>query len=320
MHNHHDLSAPAADAPRVIDFAAGRRAFLRSIGIGAATAALAGTAAGLPGSAKAQSADLDVEILNFALNLEYLEAEFYLNAVFGTGLPSNAVHGVGTVGAVYGGHQVPFSDPVVKAYALEIASDERSHVTFLRGVLGNSAVARPPLNIGTSFTIAARAAGVIGPKETFNVYENDDNFLLGAYIFEDVGVTAYHGAAPLITNKDYLLAAAGILAVEAYHAGLVRTVLYSKGLFSQTEKISTLRATLDGSATSPQGPDDQGVNAHQSYAFAGASNIVPTDADSVAFARSPGQVLDIVYGATNATKGLFFPSGAYTGFNAGQTG
>ena len=63
------------------------------------------------------------------------------------------------------------------------------------------------------------------------------NFLLGAYVFEDVGVTAYHGAATLITSPAYLYNAAGILAVEAYHAGLIRAVLFANGMKSQTADI-----------------------------------------------------------------------------------
>ena len=103
------------------------------------------------------------------------------------------------------------------------------------GRLGRSAVAQPAIDVGGTdpngaFSTAARAAGLVGAGRPSIRTLNDKDFLLGAFIFEDVGVTAYKGAAPLISNKTYLEAAAGILAAEAYHAGLIRSTLYSKGL------------------------------------------------------------------------------------------
>jgi len=266
-----------------------------------------GTATATPSPA---STDVlkDQDTFNFALNLEYLEAQFYSFAVTGAGLPAALLTGSGTAGGVTGGRAVTFTDPIVREYAREIAADEVAHVAFLRSVLGTSTVAQPAINIdggaNGAFTAAARAAGLVGATGTFDPYASDENFLLAAFIFEDVGVTAYKGAAPLIAQSLLIDAAAGILATEAYHAGLIRTVLYSKGiatpsLRASANAISDARDSLDGSTDLDQGIGD-GTTA----------NLVPTDANGITFSRTPGQVLNVVYLNRNAVVGGgFFPAG-----------
>ena len=69
---------------RPINLEAGRRAFIKAAGLGGAYAAMLGATTGT--RPRPQAPDLDVAILNFALNLEYLEAEFYQQAAYGVGL------------------------------------------------------------------------------------------------------------------------------------------------------------------------------------------------------------------------------------------
>ncbi len=288
---------------------ADRRRFLKSASAAGLGVVGAGLLAGMPSAGAAEktaketaeedSPISDSAILNFALNLEYLEAQFYSFAVYGHGLPTSMTGGTGNHGGVQGGHGVPFKTRSIREFATEIARDEQEHVAFLRAALGGAAVSQPEINLSTSFTAAARAAGLIGKHQTFSPFTNENDFLLGAFIFEDVGVTAYKGAAPLISNKTYLGAAAGILAVEAYHAANIRTVLYEKGMASAANAISAARDSLDGPTN-----DDQGITLN------GRANIVPADGNGLAFGRTPGQVLNIVYLTPKvANSGGFYPHG-----------
>ncbi|VXC72889.1 ferritin-like domain-containing protein [Sphingomonas sp. 8AM] len=316
-----------------------RRAFFTGA-LGAAAAA-----ATLSGAAQAQTATptpspsptptptfTEVDVLNFALNLEYLEANYYSFAVTGSGLAAADISGsVGTAGAATGGRAVGFKDPIVQQYAQEIYQDELAHVRFLRAQFTDtSRLAQPVIDLGTSasgaFSTAARRAGLVGEGVAFDPYGSDEAFLLGAYLFEDVGVTAYKGAAPaLINSKIYLEAAAGILAVEAYHAAIIRSVLYRKGLqtpslqlIEATTGISRARDTLDGSPTEDLvrgiGPvDDTGLATGtivDNGVSLDVSNIAPLNSNGIAFSRTPLQVLNIVYlNQAAVPSGGFFPAG-----------
>ena len=93
-------------------------------------------------------------------------------------------------------------------------------------------------------------------------------------------------------------AAAGILAVEAYHAANIRTVLYDRGGAEDANAISTARDSLDG------------AHADQGLTIDGQANIIPDDNNGIAFGRTPGQVLNIVYlTPRQATSGGFYPNG-----------
>jgi hypothetical protein len=161
----------------------------------------------------------DVDIVNFALNLEYLEAEFYNIAVNGKtieqlGVPTGGTYAGCEQGPTTGGKKVSIPGRTELGVFQQIAHDELEHVLFLRSVLGKDAVAKPAIDLD------ALGLG----------FGNAMQFMVLARAFEDTGTSAYAGAAPLISSKDVLGAAARILATEGFHIGSIRTLIAQHGI------------------------------------------------------------------------------------------
>jgi len=138
--------------------------------------------------AMAKAADFgnDIDVLNFALTLEFFEAEFYRQ-----------------------GNKAVRLSGVEAQFLKQIQSDEESHVETLTDTikkLGGTPVEAPKVDFGSAF-------------------ESRKSFLTTSRTFENVGVNAYLGAAGFIKDKSILQAAAGIFGVEARHAAVVGLLL-----------------------------------------------------------------------------------------------
>lgn len=199
--------------PELMEEVTTRRGALFGGASWAARMALAAAPLGLAALAKdawAQSGTIPAavaSVLNFALTLEELEAEFYSIAT-GTRPPP--------AGQTVSATLIPAAD---RAIFETIGSHERSHVAFLREALGSQAVAKPNFD----FTRGG----------TLNPFTSYDTFLVLAQAFEDLGVRAYKGQAPVLQaaepgntppaqRRPFLTAALTIHSVEARHASEVR--------------------------------------------------------------------------------------------------
>jgi len=126
----------------------------------------------------------DVKILNYALTLEFLEAEFYEQAV------ANQAYG---------------ASADLKRFAEVVAGHEAKHVTFLKGALGEKATKKPAFDFADTVTDQAKFAAT-------------------AQVLEDTGVSAYLGQVKNVFQPGVLSAAGTIATVEARHAAWIRFI------------------------------------------------------------------------------------------------
>ncbi|MEP6893147.1 MAG: ferritin-like domain-containing protein [Gaiellaceae bacterium] len=215
-----------------------RARFLRKAAFGgvslAGAGALLGSGAGIA-SAATDDGVSDVDVLNFALTLEYLEASYYVQAL-GTGstpLPPGvaATPRRFTNGQITGAKQLQSLGNVragAYRYLRQIRDHEVAHVAFLQGALGAAAV----------------------PACTFDFsapLDEVDTFLATALVLENTGVMAYDGAIRYIETPDNLQAGAQIATIEARHASYLGTLNHAApwpGPFDMGKKPSEIVAAV----------------------------------------------------------------------------
>lgn len=159
-----------------------------------------------------------VDVLNFALTLEYLEAEFY-------------VRGTETAGLIPSQYMMIFR---------QIRKHEEAHVRLLRSVLGSQAVNKPTFD----FT---------GKGAFPTVFSSFDTYAALSQAFEDTGVRAYKGQAPaLIPVPAVLEVALNIHSVEARHAARIRALRGFKGWITNADSSGLPAAIYAGDAETVQ--------------------------------------------------------------------
>ena len=252
-----------------------RRAFaasLAAVGTLATTGALGCSTGSVPLTSIPITPSV-IDVLNFALNLEYFEANFYTFVTTGGGLQSG-VQGTNP-GTVSGGAKVTFVNPVVASAANQLATDEQEHVTLLRNAItaaGGTPISMPTINLTPAGTTAVTT---------------DATFLAAARQFEAVGVSAYIGGAQyLVSSLAALNYAAQILDTEAQHAGFIRELCIMLGVSSPA---------VDSQDLAPS-----------------STAVFNTNANGLNPVRTTSQVLQILFaapGAIGVNKGGYFPNG-----------
>ncbi|KAJ4771858.1 Desiccation-related protein PCC13-62 [Rhynchospora pubera] len=257
----------------------------------------------------------DVDLLEFPLNLEYLEAEFFLWGSLGYGLDKVAPKLTAGGPPPVGGKKANL-DPLTRDVILQFAYQEVGHLRAIKSTV--KGFPRPLLDIS-----AENFAKIINDamKRTlippFDPYANGLNFLLASYIIPYVGLTGYVGANPQLQSFEAKRLVAGLLGVESAQDAVIRALLYERALQKVqpyditvadfTDRISDLRNFIG-----KQGFKDEGLVVPVELGAEGriSGNVIAGDKDSVAYARSPEEILRIVYGTGNESiPGGFLPWG-----------
>ncbi|KAI3742978.1 hypothetical protein L1987_60679 [Smallanthus sonchifolius] len=197
----------------------------------------------------------DMNLLEFSLNLEYFEAEYFLFGSMGKGLdtiePNLATGGPPPIGA-----QQANLSLLVRDIITQFGYQEIGHIRAIKKTV--QGFPRPLLNLSAdSFSTVINAAFEIPLSPPFDPYANDINYLISCYIIPYVGLTGYVGANPNLSSPVSRKLVAGLLGVESGQDAVIRSLLYERAnekvvpyevtVAEFTQKISQLRDKLGNS-------------------------------------------------------------------------
>ncbi len=276
--------------------AVNRRHFMAALGMtGAAAGAglLSGCSTTTTAVATTSTSLAQTDVLNFILNVKFLEATFYASITQGTDLSGAALINSGVVSGAPG--KLTFATQQITDMLNEIYFDEKNHVNTLISLLSSSVAFRPAINLAAYGTITAtNALGI-------------------ARLLEDVSVTAFTGAIPSLSTSDVTVTSA-ILATDSFHSGAVRLVSIqnpSIAAYIKADSLDVPPIDLGSAAAAAAGPTASGGM----FPTAGAATSNASTPAGFVFSRTSSQALAVAYGApgapaaAGATSGGFFPNG-----------
>uniref|UniRef100_A0A0E0KDM3 Desiccation-related protein PCC13-62 n=1 Tax=Oryza punctata TaxID=4537 RepID=A0A0E0KDM3_ORYPU len=258
----------------------------------------------------------DVDPVQFALNLEYTEAEFFLHAAFGEGLdhfaPNLTLGGPPPVGATKAS-----LDELTWRVCAEFSYQEIGHLRAIQKTVG--AILRPQIDLSAhNFARVMDEAIGYHLDPPFDPYTNSLNFLLAVYVIPYLGINGYTGTNPLIDGYATKRLVAGLLAVESGQDAVVRGLLFERRhetvapyhitVAEFTDRVSALRNRLGQC-----GVKDEGLIVPKLLGAEGkiCTNILSANTDSLSYSRTPAELLRILYlTGDEHVPGGFFPKGA----------
>ncbi|XP_074589144.1 ferritin-like catalase Nec2 [Curcuma longa] len=258
---------------------------------------------------------LDRELLQFALNLEHTECDFFLFGALGRGLdsvaPDLAMGGPPPIGA-----RKADLDETTRLIVEEFGYQEVGHLRAIKSTVGG--FPRPQLDLSAhNFANIMDDALGYHLNPPFDPYAGALNYLLASYVIPYMGLVAYVGANPNTNGFVAKRLLAGLLAVEAGQDAIIRAILYQRKhelvapynitVAEFTGRISELRNRLAMCGVRDEGllvPPEFGAEARLS------TNILSANRDSLGYQRTPAEVLRVVYGTgSEHVPGGFLPDG-----------